>query len=53
MGITQQEVAEYLGYKRSSTYLKYESGVYSFKATQLPMLADKLSCTILDFFKQR
>ncbi|MBQ0140415.1 MAG: helix-turn-helix transcriptional regulator [Kurthia sp.] len=50
LGITQQELAERLGYKRSSTYLKYESGVYTFKAEQLPVLAEQLKCEIPDFF---
>lgn len=53
LGITQQELAERLGYKRSSTYLKYETGVYIFKAEQLPVLAQHLQCKITDFFTQK
>lgn len=51
LGMTQQSLAETLGYKRSSTYLKYESGMYSFKAEQLPLLAYELKCDITDFFE--
>ncbi|WP_019377708.1 helix-turn-helix transcriptional regulator [Virgibacillus halodenitrificans] len=50
LGITQQEMAERLGFKNSSTYLKYETGSYSFKAEQLPVLAKTLNCKITDFF---
>jgi len=50
LGMTQQELAKSLGYKGSSTYLKYENGTYSFKAEQLPLLANELNCDILDFF---
>lgn len=50
LGMTQQELAKSLGYKGSSTYLKYENGTYAFKADQLPMLANELDCDISDFF---
>jgi transcriptional regulator with XRE-family HTH domain len=50
--ITQQEMADNLGFKNASTYLKYENGTYSFKADQLPLLAKFLKCNINDFFKQ-
>ncbi|SET95619.1 Helix-turn-helix [Salinibacillus kushneri] len=52
LGITLQEMADELGFKNSSTYLKYETGAYSFKADQLPVLADALNCNISDFFNQ-
>lgn len=52
LGITQQEMAESLGFKNSSTYLKYESGAYAFKAEQLPTLAKTLNCSINDFFNK-
>lgn len=47
---TQQEMAESLGMKNASTYLKYENGTYAFKAEQLPLLAKALKCKITDFF---
>lgn len=47
---TLQEMADCLGMKNASTYLKYESGLYSFKADQLPALAEALKCKITDFF---
>lgn len=50
LGITLQEMAEKLGFKNGSTYLKYESGTYSFKADQLPVLSKSLNCNITDFF---
>lgn len=50
LGLSQLKMAEMLGFKNSSTYLKYERGVYSFKAEQLPFLANILNCDISDFF---
>lgn len=48
--ISLQEMAEMLHFKNASTYLKYESGAYAFKASQLPELANILKCEITDFF---
>lgn len=50
LGKSQQELAESLGMKNASTYLKYENGTYLFKAEQLPVLAKSLECKITDFF---
>lgn len=50
--ISMQEMAGYMGFKNASTYLKYENGTYSFKAEQLPVLAQILKCKITDFFTQ-
>ena len=47
---TMQEMADSLGMKNASTYLKYETGFYSFKADQLPKLAKTLQCRVQDFF---
>lgn len=47
---TLQEMADSLGMKNASTYLKYENGLYSFKADHLPSLAKALNCRITDFF---
>lgn len=49
---TLQELADFLGMKNASTYMKYENGTYSFKAEQLPKLAEALECKITDFFNQ-
>jgi len=49
---TLQEVADSLGIKNASTYMKYENGTYAFKAEQLPKLAKALECEITDFFIQ-
>jgi transcriptional regulator with XRE-family HTH domain len=46
LGLTLQEMAEGLGFKNASTYLKYEKGDYSFKANHIPVLARKLRCTL-------
>lgn len=48
--ITLQEMAQELGFKNASTYLKYENGEYLFKANHLPKLAKKLRCTIDQLF---
>ncbi|QXP99137.1 helix-turn-helix domain-containing protein [Bacillus velezensis] len=45
-------LANALGFKDASTYLKYERGEYSFKAKQLPSLANVLECHVTDFFTQ-
>ena len=44
------EVANELGFKNASTYMKYENGEYSFRADMLPTLANILDCSIEDFF---
>ncbi|RNB73138.1 helix-turn-helix transcriptional regulator [Brevibacillus panacihumi] len=49
-GLTQQEMAESLGFKHASSYLKYEKGEYEFKAGHLPILAKKLHCGLQDLF---
>ena len=36
--LTLQNVAEQLGFKNASTYLKYENGDYLFRANMLPRL---------------
>jgi transcriptional regulator with XRE-family HTH domain len=51
MDISLQKMAEELGFKNASTYLKYENGTYAFKADQLPLLAKILNCEIKNFFK--
>ncbi|WP_100406229.1 helix-turn-helix domain-containing protein [Bacillus solitudinis] len=48
--ISMQRMAEKLGFKNASTYLKYENGEYSLKANHLPIIADILSCDINDLF---
>lgn len=48
--ISLQEMAESLGLKNASTYMKYEKGDYQFKANHLPIIALKLNCTIMDLF---
>lgn len=48
--ITQNEMAEKLGFSNSSVYCKYENGAYKFNAETLPMLAKILKCKIQNFF---
>ncbi len=48
--ITLQEMAETMGLKNASTYMKYEKGEYSFRAEHLPILAKTLNCEIQDLF---
>ncbi|MDO4794171.1 MAG: helix-turn-helix transcriptional regulator [Filifactor alocis] len=48
--ISQQKMAEMLGFKNASTYLKYESGEYAFKAEMLPELSRILKTDIKNFF---
>ncbi|OMC76491.1 transcriptional regulator [Paenibacillus odorifer] len=50
LNLSLQEMAESLGFKNASTYMKYEDGTYSFKANHLPILANKLEAKIEDFF---
>lgn len=50
LGLSLQEVANKLGFKNASTYLKYENGDYLFKAETLPALATILNCEIENFF---
>ncbi|SDX75203.1 helix-turn-helix domain-containing protein [Tepidimicrobium xylanilyticum] len=50
MNLSLQDVANKLGFKNASTYLKYENGDYSFKADMLPKLAELYKCKIEDFF---
>lgn len=48
--ISMQEMAEFLGFKNASTYLKYENGEYSFKLEMLPKLSKKLGIPYKNFF---
>ncbi len=50
LNLSLQEMAESLGFKNASTYMKYEEGSYAFKANHLPILANKLDGKIEDFF---
>jgi len=50
--ITLSYMSEQLGFKTASNYQKYESGVYSFDANMLPILAKELDCDIEYFFTQ-
>ena len=50
LNLSLLEVAQGLGFKNASTYLKYENGDYSFKADMLPILANILKCQIENFF---
>jgi transcriptional regulator with XRE-family HTH domain len=50
LGISMQKMAQHLGFKNASTYLKYEKGLYTFKAEHLPVLAEVLKCELQDFF---
>lgn len=50
LDLSQQEVANKLGFKNASTYLKYENGSYQFKADMLPKLAKILETNITNFF---
>lgn len=50
LGLSQQYLANKLGFKNASTYLKYESGDYLFKADMLPMLAKILETDLENFF---
>ncbi|MCE4147421.1 MULTISPECIES: helix-turn-helix domain-containing protein [Bacillus] len=52
LDLSLQMLANALGFKDASTYLKYERGEYSFKARQLPSLAKILECRVTDFFTQ-
>ncbi|CAM3582792.1 helix-turn-helix transcriptional regulator [Brevibacillus invocatus] len=52
-GWTQQDMAEFLGFKNASAYQKYEKGEYAFKAIHLPILARKLGCDLQDLFYNR
>lgn len=47
---TLQDMADALGFKNASTYMKYEKGDYAFKADHLPILARELDCSIDDLF---
>ncbi|MBM7606022.1 transcriptional regulator with XRE-family HTH domain [Metabacillus crassostreae] len=48
--LTLQEMADSMGFKNASTYMKYENGTYAFKAEHLPLLSKTLKCKIVDFF---
>jgi len=52
LNITLQEMAEALGFKNASTYMKYEKGEYAFKANQLPIIAKMLQCHAEELFHE-
>lgn len=51
LGITQQVMAEKLGLEDKSKYSRRESGEYSFKLIELPLLSDILGIPYEKFFK--
>ena len=53
LNISQQKMAEKLGFKNASTYLKYESGEYAFKADMIPSLAEILEEDMRNFFTDK
>lgn len=53
LGLSLQELANELGFKNASTYLKYENGDYLFKAEVLPILSITLKCEIENFFTKQ
>lgn len=53
LNMTLKEAANAMKMKNASTYLKYENGVYAFKAEQLPLLASILRCSEENFFEQK
>lgn len=50
LGLSLQEMAEHIGFKNASNYMKYERGEYAFKADHLPILAKHLQCELEDIF---
>ncbi|MFC4768695.1 helix-turn-helix transcriptional regulator [Effusibacillus consociatus] len=50
---TLQDLADALGFKNASTYMKYEKGDYAFKADHLPILAREINCSIDDLFFEK
>lgn len=50
LNLSLQYVANKLGFKNASTYLKYENGDYAFKADMLPKLSSILNSEIEKFF---
>lgn len=48
--VTLQKMANRLGFKNASTYLKYENGEYAFKAVHLPIIAKTLECRMDELF---
>ncbi|AQS57024.1 helix-turn-helix domain-containing protein [Novibacillus thermophilus] len=51
--LTLNDMAKEFGFKSPSTYLKYEKGVYSFKAEHLPILCKVLHCNMNDLFLEK
>lgn len=50
MRIPLQEMAETLGLRNASSYMKYENGTYKFKAEQLPIVSNKLRLKMNEIF---
>jgi transcriptional regulator with XRE-family HTH domain len=50
LNISLQEMADRMGFKHAATYMKYEKGIYSFKANHVPMLAIQLKSPVEDLF---
>jgi transcriptional regulator with XRE-family HTH domain len=50
LNLNLQEMADHLGFKHASTYMKYERGIYSFKADHVPLLAIHLKFPVEDLF---
>lgn len=50
-GFTYNDMANALNLKEPEKYYRRETGVYNFKATELPLLANKLDIPISKIFK--
>lgn len=50
-GFTNKEMAEALGIRNHTGYLRRETGKYKFKASELPLLAKKLNIPLEKIFK--
>lgn len=51
-GFTYNDMAKALRLKEPEKYYRRETGTYNFKASELPLLADKLNISIAKIFKQ-
>ncbi|OJG88949.1 DNA-binding protein [Enterococcus silesiacus] len=52
LGLTQVDLASYLGYQNSSSYYKLENGDSTLNAIHLPVIAQVLKCDLDSLYKK-
>lgn len=53
LGLSYQQMADLMGFKTHTNYMRYEKGEYTFDVDMLPRLATALRCDVKNFFTKQ